>query len=261
MRPILKTQLSRGRIATAGVLFAILAMLVTVKAQTRSGDAVNRSQANPQNASDPEKRKPFVDFRQLDYDNVEVVLQQEVGAGLPSRCSIRRRISIDERYYDDDGNRLPRGVPSHTASLRALEIGFQRVGDHLSRKIRAFTRFRFERNDSGVPMRLERPEWNYDWEAGAYEIWNFEELDAEGYGGAWIDLDILPVEKIGEFVSKLMQSPARVLTVTLPEIGEDRAYEIQFSLSNGGMGAFVACLCAMRDPHLSDKRVWDCSRR
>jgi hypothetical protein len=259
MRPFLKTQLPRGRVATAGVLLAVLTTTGTALAQTRSGEAVG--QAPQPIASGPEKRKPFVDFRQLDFDNVEVVLQEEVGVALPARCSVRRRISIDERYYDDDGNRLPRSVPSHTASLRALEIGFQRVGDYRSRNIRAFTRFRFERNDDGKPLRLERPEWSFGWEAVAYDRWNFEPLDEQGYGGAWIDLDALPIDHLGQFRSALMQTAPRDFTVTLPEIGESRAYTIQFSLSNGALAAFAACFCAMRDPHLSDKRVWDCSRR
>jgi hypothetical protein len=197
----------------------------------------------------------------LDDLALEIVFQQDVGGSQPSRCAIRRNIVEDVRSFGDDGKRLAQSLPSQTASMRAYELGFARIGDgENSRRVRAFIRFRFERVGDGRPLRVERPVWIYDTPDDLMSIWNVEPLDKDGYGGAWIDVEKLPIDDLGAMVGRVMSRIGSSAIVDLPEIGESRDYGIEFGLSGGGMRAFVACLCAMRDPHLSDKRVWDCSR-
>jgi hypothetical protein len=261
MRPLLGNRPPCGRVAAICLL-----MIVGVWAGEAAGQSSLGDNAGSRPASTPYKDSRLLPggarIHSLDDLALEIIFQQDVGGSQPSRCAIRRNIVEDVRSFGDDGKRLAHRVLSQTAAMRAFEFGFVRIGDgERSRRIRAFARFRFERVGDGSPLRVERPVWFYDAREDAMSIWNVEPLDADGYGGAWIDVEKLPIDDLGQIVSALMSRPGSTVAVDLPEIGESRAYGIQLALSGGGMGAFVACLCAMRDPHLSDKRVWDCSRR
>jgi len=177
----------------------------------------------------------------VDDRALEVVFQQDVGASQRSRCVVRRTIVEDLLSLSDANQPLAKTAPSRAASMRAFEIGFVRIGD-------------------GKPLRVERLVWFIAGRNDPMDAWTFEPFDGDGYGGAWIDLEKMPIDEIGAMVRRTMVWLGSTIVATLPEIGEARAYGIAFGLSNGVMGAFVECLCAMRDPHLSDKRVWDCSR-
>jgi hypothetical protein len=248
-----------GLVALAGMLVLLLGM-GTAMAQIERPLTPPAWAGSPL-GNDPRVRAGGVRVHIVDDRALEIVFQQDVGASQPSRCVVRRNIVEDLLSLSDANQPLAKTAPSRTASMRAFEIGFVRIGDgERSRRIRALVRVRFERVADGKPLRVERPTWFFVNRNDPMDAWTFEPFDGDGYGGAWIDLEKLPIDDLGAMVRRIMVRPGGTILATLPEIGESRAYGIEFGLSNGAMGAFVECLCAMRDPHLSDKRVWDCSR-
>lgn len=67
-----------------------------------------------------------------------------------------------------------------------------------------------------------------------------------------------PERDLWDFIRMLFGRFSRTFAVTLPEIGEERAYGIPFQLSNAAMETFDACGCAMRNPELAIKGHLDC---
>lgn len=259
MRPFTKLRSPCGRIVPIG-LGVFLAAVSEAKAQTRNLEAPPYG-IEPRKSEDFDERLPTsgIFFRHLYGGTVEVLHQRNLERDVPTRCAMRRMVGRDVWNFDDSGKWLPESAPSKTAALRAFEIGFEQMANSRAAKdIRAFVRFRFERVADGTPLKLERPVLYFTRNERAMDDWTFVPLDLEGYGGAWIALDRLPQRDLWGFVNTLMGPLGRSFAVTLPEIGEERAYEIPFRLSNAALETFDACGCAMRNAELAAKGHLEC---
>jgi hypothetical protein len=221
------------------------------------------AQTEAKKARDPRFPSGSEAYSQLIEGRVWVVAEGNYYSHPPARCSIELSFSAD--YANDDAIRRRQTNP--VAVLKRLEMGYELLGDPRdSTDLHAFLRMRFVRVDNGAPLRVEHIVFDYKYDdddrnkvtSPSTAHWRGQALDADGYGKISIPVAAMDRVEIRDFnVALHIYSP--VVAVTLPELGEDRAYAIPTAATLGLKPALNACTCAFRNPRLNDRFVMNCA--
>jgi hypothetical protein len=235
-----------GSVALAGILMLLLGM----------GAATAQNQRiNPRDTRVPE------DYRlrsQLQESGLRAVTEASYFNDRPLRCMMELNFSADYPNVEAQSKRI--GDP--VAALKRVELGFERRGDPFhSDDVHAFVRVRIERVDNGAPLRIERIVIDYrrDPEVGPSSTarWVGEALDAEGYGKISMPVAQMEIDEILSFKFEIVDAVVS-MALTLPELGQNRAYAPPNAVTIATVPAFEACACAMENARVSHRSVMSC---
>jgi len=210
---------------------------------------------NPRDSRVPE------DYRlrsQLQESRLRAITETNYFNDRPLRCTMELSFSVDYPNVEAQSKRIGNPV----AALKRVELGFERHGDPFhSDDVHAFVRVRIERVDNGAPLRIERIVIDYrrDPEVGPSSTarWVGEELDAEGYGKISMPVAKMEIDEILSFKFEIIRAPGS-MALTLPELGQNRAYAPPHAESVDTVPAFEACACAMQNERVSHRDVMTC---
>jgi hypothetical protein len=236
-----------GLVALAGILMLLLGM----------GTAMAQNQRiNPR---DPRIPEDYRAVSQLQRGKLRAITETSYFNDRPLRCTMELYFSADYPNVEAQSKRI--GDP--VAALKRVELGFERHGDPFhSDDVHAFVRLRVERVDNGVPLRIERIVIDYqrDPKVGPSSTarWVGEALDAEGYGKISMPVAEMEIDEILSFSFEIMLAPG-AMALTLPELGQDRAYALPHAVTVDTVPAFEACACAMQNARVSHRDVMSCA--
>ena len=235
-----------GLVALIGVLVLLLGM----------GTATAQNQRiNPRDPRFPDDDRAV---SQLQRGKLRAIAETSYFNDRPLRCTMELNFSADYPNVEAQSKRIGNPV----AALKRVELGFERHGDPFhSDDVHAFVRVRIERVDSGAPLRIERIVIDYrrDPEFGPSSTarWVGEALDAEGYGKISMPVAEMEIDEILSFKFEIIRAPGS-MALTLPELGQNRAYAPPHAESVDTVPAFEACACAMQNERVSHRDVMTC---
>lgn len=247
----------RLRSRAAGIGLAVLAGIGSSLVAHPSG-----AQSKPENRFDPRFPDDKWAYSELTEGRARVVVENNYLTDAPTRCSIELSFRAD--YANNEALRRQQTNP--VAVLKRLEMGYELFGNpRTSNDLHAFLRMRFERVDSGAPLRVERIVFDYIYGNDRNKVahpstahWNGEALDADGFGKISIPVAKMDRIELRDFNVKLGFYQV-IVAVTLPELGEDRAYAIPKAATLDLDRSLMACTCAFRNARLNDRFVMNCA--
>ncbi len=242
-------------------LTGIVLVVLTIMCVTPAVGPV-RAQEEPDRPSDPRFPDDKWAYSELTEGRARVVAENNYLTDAPTRCSIELSFRAD--YANNEALRRQQTNP--VAVLKRLEMGYELFGNpRASNDLHAFLRMRFERVDTGAPLRVERIVFDYIYGDDRNKVahpstahWNGEALDADGFGKISIPVAKMDRIELRDFNVKLGFYQA-IVAVTLPELGEDRAYAIPKAATLDLDRSLMACTCAFRNPRLNDRFVMNCA--
>ena len=135
--------------------------------------------------------------------------------------------------------------------MKRVELGFERHGDPFhSEDVHAFVRMRIER----IVLDYQR---RFKAEHPSTAHWRGEARDADGYGKISMPVAEMELEELVAFKGQTHVYSV-LIALTLPELGQDRAYEIPHAVTVTTDPAFEACACAMQNARVSHRSVMRC---
>jgi hypothetical protein len=236
-----------GLLALAGVLVLLFGM-GTVMAQNQ--------RINPRDSRVPD------DYRlrsQLQESRLRAITETSYFNDRPLRCTMELNFSADYPNVEAQSKRVGNPI----AALKRVELGFERHGDPFrSDDVHAFVRVRIERVDNGAPLRIERIVIDYqrdpDFGPSSTARWVGEALDAEGYGKISMPLAEMEIDELVSFKFEIADAVGS-MALTLPELGQNRAYALPQAVTVDTVPAFEACACAMQNARVSHRSVMSCA--
>ena len=194
-------------------------------------------------SNDPRFKGPSETRRRTTEPVAPIVLQSPV---MPpyARCAMRGMVTgeRDSSYFDP--------VDETRARLLTYEFGFERAGD--PSRMQAYFKVKIVRPADGTALRIMRPLLMHD--VGLYGFasngWPTIELDADGFGGARINLADLDELEIYRF--SIVGVLGFRIAVTLPEMGFDRVYSVGDLTIDESGPAYMKCVCAMESALLRE---------
>jgi hypothetical protein len=235
-----------GSVALAGMLVLLLGM----------GAAT--AQSERPNPLDPRFPDDYRAVSQLQRGKLRAIAETSYFNDRPLRCLMELNFSADYPNVDAQSKRIGNPV----AALKRVELGFERRGDPFhSDDVHAFARLRVERVDNGAPLRVERIVLDYQRrfkaEHPSTAHWHNEALDAEGYGKISMPVAEMQREELVAFKGQTHVYSV-LIALTLPELGQDRAYELPHAVTGATDPVFEACACAMQNARVSHRSVMRC---
>jgi hypothetical protein len=216
------------------------------------------AQSERPNPRDPRFPDDYRAVSQLQRGKLRAIAETSYFNDRPLRCTMELNFSADYPNVEAQSKRIGNPV----AALKRVELGFERHGDPFhSDEVHAFVRMRIERVDNGAPLRIERIVLDYQRrfkaEHPSTEHWRGVALDADGYGKISMPVAEMEREELVAFARQLGVYSV-LIALTLPELGQDRAYEIPHAVTVTTEPAFEACACAMQNARVSQRDAMDC---
>jgi len=235
-----------GVVAFAGMVILLLGM----------GTAM--AQGERPNPRDPRFPEDYRAVSQLQRGKLRAITETSYFNDRPLRCTMELNFSADYPNVEAQSKRL--GDP--VAALKRVELGFERLGDPFhSDDVHAFVRLRIERVDNGAPLHIERIVLDYQRrfkaEHPSTAHWRGVALDADGYGKIFMPVAEMEREELVAFKGQTHVYSV-LIALTLPELGQDRAYAVPHAVTVDTIPAFEACACAMQNARVNHRSVMRC---